>query len=252
MNDIQIKDGIKVTQGMVSFPAYETLKAQATQVAEIIRNTEVTEDTIKDAKKALAAANNAVKELEARRIAIKKELLIPYDEFETQVKEIVTIVKDADAEVRAQVRHLEEDERDRKEGEIRNLWDLRFRPYENTLSFLTFEDFLTPQHLNKTETMKKVEASMTDWLEARRRDVEVIKEMPDSIGILTEYRSCLDLTLAVSTVQSRNKVAEQIQKVMPTPTKTTVTVFIIQDEKDAKIAELMLKQNNIAYIKEIK
>lgn len=97
MQELILNDDIetKVIQGSISFPMYEELKDQALRVAKFVSSIDVTEDTVKQSKKLLATVNKSVKALEDRRIAIKKELLEPYSEFEAQVKEIVTIVKDA-------------------------------------------------------------------------------------------------------------------------------------------------------------
>lgn len=253
MSDIRLRDGVGITVGAIIFPAYETLKAQAEQVAQIIREMDVSEETVKEAKKLLADANKSVKTLEDNRISIKKEMLAPYEQFEAQVKEITAIVKEAEQEVRAKVRELEELERDKKEQELRSIWGLRFRPYETKLSFLTFEDWLNPNHLNKTMSIKKSEDDMAQWLEVKARDVAVIMGMQYGIDILSEYKQCLDLGLAVATVNQRNLQREEIQRVIPkVEHQDPVTIFIIRDPKDATLTEMLLNQNKIDYEKEIK
>lgn len=253
MDDIRLRESIKVGEGYVLFPAYKGLKSQAEQVAQMIREMEVSEESIKEAKKLLAEANKSVKALEDTRISIKKQILAPYDTFEAQVKEITGIVKEAEQEVRGKVRELEELERDRKEDELRDIWDLRFRPYAIKLSFLTFEDWLTPQHLNKTVSLKKAEEEMAQWLEAKSRDVMVMMGMEYGIDILSEYKSCLDLGLAVATVKQRVQQREEIKRVIPTVEQgIPVTIFIVEDPKDATLTEMLLKQNNINYKKETK
>ena len=48
MGELQIKEkSIKVRVGSVSFPDYERIKAEATELAELIRTTEVSEENIK-------------------------------------------------------------------------------------------------------------------------------------------------------------------------------------------------------------
>ena len=239
--------------GVVNFPGYESLRAQAVEVARIIQEMDVSEESIKDAKKMLATANKSIKELEDARIGVKKDLLEPYQDLETKIKEIVGIVRDAESEARSKIRQLEEQERDQKEEELRSIWGLRHRPYEKSLAFLEFEDWLTPQHLNKTMSIKKAEEDMTQWLEAKSRDVLVIMGMEYGVDILSEYKSCLDLGLAVATVKQRALDREKIERVMPKAEHTApVTVFIIEDPKDAALTEMLMKSNNVTYKKEIK
>lgn len=97
-----------VKQGSILFPAYKKIKSDSLLLAQQIENIEVTEENVKQSKKLLAAVNKEVKNLESERILIKKEMLEPYNEFEKQVKEIVSIVKTADEMVRQQVTQMEE------------------------------------------------------------------------------------------------------------------------------------------------
>ena len=113
---------IVVVPGYILFDEYEQIKMQAVALADEIEAVEVNEDNIKTSKKLLAAINKDLKQLEDNRISIKKAMLQPYDVFESQVKEIVNIVKQADNEVRKQVKYLEEFERLQKEAAIEELF----------------------------------------------------------------------------------------------------------------------------------
>ena len=93
-------EGIQIVQGLVNFNDYQRIKKEAEALAEQIKTVEVNEENVKASKKLLAVVNKRLKELEDTRIGIKKSMLEPYQLFEEQVKEIVGIVKEADAEVR--------------------------------------------------------------------------------------------------------------------------------------------------------
>lgn len=245
---------LNVKKGLVEFSGYETLKAQAHQVAETIRTSEVTDATVSANKKMLAVANKTVNELENYRKSVKQQLLEPYNDFEAKVKEIVSIVKDAERESRGKILELEQMERDAKEEEIRMIFEARMRPYKEDLTFIKFEDFLKPQHLNKSVSMNKVEEAMVEWLNQIHGDYAAILELPNSDDVLTEYVTCLDLRSAIYTVAERDRIKETFIEPKTKPTvqkKTKTVVFKLSDEKDAKLAEMLLKENNIAYEKEI-
>lgn len=257
MQDLQITDkSIKVRTGTVVFTDYETIKAEAQELAELIKSTEVSEENVKTAKKMLASLNKSVEDLESRRIAIKKAILTQYNVFEGQIKEIVGIVREADMVVRQQVRDLEELERDTKRDEIGKLWDQRIQHYEFDGIF-TFEDFIQPQHLNKTVTMKTIETHLATWLELRRSDLEVIVGIDYASEILTEYKKTLQLGGSMAIVGNRHKEQEALEEIIKEnyaaeATKGVRYFFIIDDEKDARLTEMLLKENKINYIKEIK
>lgn len=165
---------VAVQKGGIEFGGYEAMLEEATELAELIRTIEVSEDSIKGTKNLLAAVNKRVNELEAERIRIKKELLEPYMEFERQIKTITSVVKESDNELRVKVRELEELERQEKRRIIESMFEKRI-DYYPTLFFITSDRFITPQHLNKTTALNKVEIELAQWLERLKREVEVIK-----------------------------------------------------------------------------
>src|SRR5699024_12332068 len=68
-----------------------------------------------------------------RRISIKKEMLQPYNTFESQVKDIVSIVKQADNVVRSQVKEIEERDREAKRQELEALFNKRSEEHTSEL-----------------------------------------------------------------------------------------------------------------------
>lgn len=241
---------IVVKQGVVEFNGFEKLKAEATQLSEQIEKVEVTDDNIQSSKKMLAAVNKRVKEMESRRIAIKKELLIPYEAFESQVKEIVGIVKGADEVVRKQVKDLEERERDDKNEKISEIFEKRIGQYSFSDVF-KFEHFIKPQHLNKSTSLKSVESEMVEWLEKKDADMKVIQSLPNSHDVLMEYMDTKDLSIAINIINDREERKKQLEQVAPVrkAVQSNGQVFIITltDEKDMLLVEMFMQQNNINY-----
>jgi hypothetical protein len=238
---------IIVKPGLIEFNEFDRLKSQALQLAENIGQVEVNEETIQFSKKMLTAVNAKIKELESKRISIKKEMLEPYDTFEKQVKEIVTIVKDADNLVRDQVRTLEERERDAKREQVAEIFGKRIGHYIFGEVF-TFEKFIKPSHLNKSTSIKSVEKEMVDWLEKIDNDLKVIGTLVNSDSVLAEYYDTKDLTTAINIVNDREAVKNNIvaQKVIKNTAKNAYTITI-DDEKDFKLVEMFMQNNNIKY-----
>lgn len=239
---------IIVTPGVVRFDEYEKLYQEALQLAAQIEQVEVTDDNIQISKKMLAAVNKRIKEMEARRISIKKEMLEPYETFEKQVKEIVSIVKDADNLVRDQVRELEEKERDEKRTALAELFEKRMKQYSFGEMF-TFENFLKPTHLNKSTSMKSIETDMVTWLEKIDADLKVIRSLPNSENVLTEYYDTKDLTVAINIVNDRDARKQQVAQ-MVKPTKNVgsqVFNITLYDEKDLTAVEMFMQLKNIKY-----
>lgn len=244
MNELKELDNLNISLqvGFIDFPEYDNLLAQATEVAEYLKTLEVNEDNIKENKKILAQANKAIKELNNRRIKIKKSIMEPYNEFAEKVKNIESIVKEADELIRSQVRDLEEKEREEKKVQIQEIWDKRISAYEYA-KIMTFGDFLESKHLNKTTTLKKVEDEMVETLEKWEKDLKLLSGMEDAKDLIRAYSFTQDVTEAM------NRVAidkEEILKNEDLEVKK-IYIFKIKDEKDAKLAEMLLKENNIEF-----
>lgn len=244
MNELQQVDNVIVKQGQIVFDDYEDLKKQALEVAEYVEKIEVNEESVKSAKKVLAAVNKSVKKLEDRRIAIKKEILEPYNEFEVKVKEIVGIVKEADTKVRDQVKELDEQERQKKRDEIEEIWNLRCEQYP--FKFLTFEDFITPQHLNKSVKIDKVEEEMVAFLEKVNREVNTITKLNNSKEVLIEYKKVLDFAQALENAQEREMSEKEVAEIIE-ESEVKTYVIKIHSEKDFLFAKNLLEQNKIEF-----
>jgi Protein of unknown function (DUF1351) len=238
---------IIVRQGNVIFKEFENLKQQALDLAEDIKTLEVIDENVKQSKKLLATVNKRVKELEDRRIKIKKLMLEPYQTFEDQVKEIVGIVKEADIFVREQVKFLEEREREEKYITLKTIFDKRSGLY--TLGdFLSVDDFLKPKHLNKTTSIDSTEKEMIAFLEKTETDMEVIKKLQYINEHVSAYLTTFDLAQAMTRVtqeKDRESRIEASQKVQKNAMK--IKTFTVYDEKDFLLVEMYMNNNKIKF-----
>ncbi|WP_260502247.1 DUF1351 domain-containing protein [Listeria seeligeri] len=240
-----------VTQGSILFPAYKKIKSDSLLLAQQIENIEVTEENVKQSKKLLAAVNKEVKNLESERISIKKEMLEPYNEFEKQVKEIVSIVKTADEMVRQQVTQMEEEEREDKKLVLKRMFEKRIRMYDFK-TYFTFDDFIENRHLNKSLSINKIESEMVEWLTKIETELKIIETMPYPDEIIAEYKETKDLAVSAQIVSDRHKAQEVIKEAKndikdeQLHTKITFTLF---DEKDVKLVEMFMQQNKIKFEK---
>lgn len=242
---------ITVEQGSIKFDS-SRLKQEAKQIADYLSNIEVTDSTVKENKKLVAKLSKATKILEDERIRIKNQMLEPYAYFEKEVKEIVGIVKGADDLVRSQIRDLEELERDRKRDELMTIWNMRVEHY-TFRDIVKFDQFIRPQHLNKTTPISKTELEMVEYMESIDKDLKALRFLEDSEDILEVYLEHFDLSRAIQTVQRRKETKERVaefQKRMTPAQKDVVEdsfLFKIVGKKDRKLVEMLLKENDIEF-----
>lgn len=241
-------ENIKVVKPIISFPEYEKLMDQGKEVAEFIESIELDDSNIKQVKKVLASANKAIKELNDRRIAIKKEILEPYEVFNSQIKDIEKIVKDADTKLRNEVRKLEEIERDSKRDQIEEIWNKRISQYQYA-KLMDFDDFLDNKHLNKSRSMKSVEEDMVDKLERFERDLEILSKRDDKKDGISLYKEFKDLGTVLQVLKEKEEEIEKQKEVLKEieTDKEEVYIFRIVGKKDKNFVEMLLKENDIEY-----
>ncbi|MFL9486320.1 DUF1351 domain-containing protein [Staphylococcus sp. KUGN1] len=249
MNDLMKEHNYKIitTQGNVTFEEYDNLLSEANNLAEHVKQVEVNEENVKEAKRLMAQMNNRVKELENTRKDVKKTILEPYNHFENQVKTIKSIIDDAVSHVKKQERELTEQERENKKQAIADIFDKRIKHY-GFEKLMGFAEFLKPQYLNKSFSMNKVENELVEWLEKTKRDLDTIDKLDNRDELIVEYQNTQDLAVAFEIIDKRNQRRKQIAEQVKRPeTKQVHHVFTISNEKDAQVTKLLLEQNNIEF-----
>jgi hypothetical protein len=241
---------IVVIQGSIEFNEYEHIKQQAIKLADQIRAVDVNEENIKQSKKLLAAVNKRLKELEDKRISVKKTMLEPYQVFEDQVKEIVRIVKFADGEVREQVKYLEEFERLQKEEAVEDLFNKRKNQY-SLGNLISFKDFLKPRHLNKTASIESVEKEIIEFLEKTEKDFKVIETMENNELIVSGYIRTFDLAQAITQVNEQEQLKRTVEAsgAFKNVEVAEIYSFDVFSKKDYLLVEMFMEQNNIKFTK---
>ena len=246
-----MSDLIIYTPGTVRFPEFEDYIAKAQSVAEVLNSTVLTEDNVAEVRQTLANARKIVTALETRRKEVKAAILEPYTVLEKQVKIITGIINNADDELRAKVKEMEEREREEKKGILREIWDKRIPMYKFP-EYISdpFERWIQPQHTNKTYPISNSEKDMTAWMEQRERDCESIMGMDAAGYIMDAYTTSLDLACAISTGLARKKKVEEVNTKVPESVHEPCAIYYITGETNIQFVELLFKTNNIKYRKE--
>lgn len=171
-----------------------------------------TEDTVKFVKAYRADLNGQKKELEDKRIAVKKEIMKPYDEFEKIYKEMITTpFADADGQLKAKIDEVENEIKRRKEEELRGY-------FAGLLSNFPKIDFLPFERLGLNVTKSESFASLKKQIEQTvykiADDIDMIELQPDSAEIMVEYIGTLNASQAIMTVNARKRAIEAQKKAM--------------------------------------
>lgn len=182
------------------------------RVAEV-KSLACTPDTLAEVKKARAELGKDFQSLEEKRKAVKKAIMEPYDKFEAVYAECVSgPMKEADADLKSKIAETE--------GAIKDKCLERLMEYFSELCALNGVEWLpfirsgvvVDLTSAKQKTPKKLMAQIKEFVERVASDVECVSTMDNSEEIMAEYKVCLSVSTAISTVNTRHQRIEQERK----------------------------------------
>ena len=180
----------------------EEIKRKTAEALSMICN----EETVKYVKAYRAELNNQKKDLEARRIAIKKEVMKPYDEFEAIYKEmIIAPFAAADDQLKTKIDETEDIVRTRHADEVRAHFESYLADFPQ-IDFLNFER--VGLNITKTASVPALKQQCEEFINKVSDDLDMISLQPDQAEILVEYIPTLNAAQAITSVASKHKAIE--------------------------------------------
>ena len=152
-----------------------------------------TDDQIVEAKKDRAELNKFISALKAKDREIKKLCLQPYEEFHKKMQQIIAQVEEPVNLIDRQVKEYEDQQKTAKTEEIKKLFEEKgFQPW------VTLERIWNPSWLNKSYSLKKIEADLSTIQHSIGEDILLINQMGEGQpAALREYQRSMDKTKAV-------------------------------------------------------
>lgn len=157
----------------------------------------VYDDTqIATAKTDRATLNKFKKALDDKRIEIKKQLLEPYDSFETKIKEIITMVDAPVNEIDLQVKAFEEQQRVEKKANIEAYFTEQAEPIKD---ILTLDRAWDDKWLNISVKIKDIMKEIDVAIQAIITNMDIIKGFNSEFETQVSdiYVRTLDFSLAM-------------------------------------------------------
>ena len=190
---------------------FEELNRQLDVQLEKYRGLTFTDDQMPEAKKTRAALNKVAKEINDRKIAVKKEFCAPYTEFEEQAKQLIRKINDVSGEIDAQVKDYEEKQRADKRKRIEAWWA------ENGKHTVELEKIWKDSWLNTTcsdeKWMRELEAEKVRI----SNDIYTLslmadKERPEKLDfLLREYMKTLDVRRTTDAWEEAERATKQAE-----------------------------------------
>ena len=188
---------------------FEELNRQLDVQLEKYRGLTFTDDQMPEAKKTRAALNKVAKEINDRKIAVKKEFCAPYTEFEEQAKQLIRKINDVSGEIDAQVKDYEEQRRADKRKRIETWWA------ENGKHTVDLQKIWKDSWLNATCSDEKWKSELQTEKTRISNDIYTLslmadKERPEKLDfLLREYMKTLDVRRTTDAWEESERAAEQ-------------------------------------------
>lgn len=177
---------------------FEELNQQLDAQLEKYRGLTFTDEQMPEAKKTRATLNKVAKEINDRKIAVKREFCEPYERFEDQAKILINKIKDVSGAIDQQVKDYELAKKEEKRQQIQRWWT------ENGKKNIPFEKVFDERWLNTTCSEARWKSELEEKKTRITNQIYTITMMADDGGpekldfLLAEYMKKLSMEDAVS------------------------------------------------------
>ena len=196
---------------------FDELKKELAEKITPYKSLAVTEDDLKEAKGDKANLNKLKKALNDKRIEVKKEYMQPLELFESQVKELVSIVDEGIINIDTQVKAFENKQTVDK---LREITAFYVDEFEDLIDVLPLGRILPDKWRNKGCKMSDIQQEIRDKVFKFRNDVNIIKAMNLECEdmMLDAYVKTLDMSAALQEkhdFEARQEALKKSEKQVP-------------------------------------
>ena len=187
---------------------YSQLKEELARQLEKYRNLVVTEDAVREAAKDRASLNKLKKALDDKRKSIKGEYMKPYDAFEAQVKELISMVDEPVKAIDGQIKEFERQAKEKKQQEIEHFFNQNVKELRELVTLNMLYD---PKWLNKTVKLIDITREIMEKLSKIRNDLKIIGALGSEFGQQMQdvYLRTFDMSAALA---EQKRLEEQKEK----------------------------------------
>lgn len=238
MNDIQFE---VITDLAVLNPQhietnFEAVDAYLTEAMEPYTQLVVTEDSIGDAKKTLAQLRKLKDGINAQKIAVKREWMKPYTEYEDKAKQLMSRVEAGISNIDGQVKDYDSRRKEQKLQELKDYFDQETSRYR-VEEYLDWNLIRNPKWANASFSVEDAENEISGIITDTAKDIDYITGMGSlfEAAMLEEYRKCRDLR-AVLALELRLKARQEAEE-RKKAEKVAETFQEAKDESDGDVAD---------------
>lgn len=215
---------------------YKEIKQELALQLQKYKNIVFEENDIQEAKKTRADLNRLKKQVNDKKIEVKNEFIKPYADFETKIKEIISMIDEPCIEIDKQIKVFEEKQKDIKKNEITKIYSENIKELKEVLPL---QKIWNEKWLNTTYKIRDIELEILGTINRVETDLKVIEDMKSEfeIQLKDKYLSTLELT---NVMQEKNRL-EKIKEITESKKQQEKTEFQKQESKTENAFDNIIK-----------
>ena len=204
---------ISRNNGTIDFN-FEDLKDALTAELELYKNLVFTEDTKADAKKTVAELRKLKKQINDKRIEVKKLYMQPYTDFEAKVKELDKLINEPITFISEQIDAFEQKRIEEKRELINKIYLELVSEREDIAGYAELNRVYDSKWENASTSKKTIQEAIISYLDSVDNDIAAIKSMESEYEAkaLMRYKETGVLSDALLTIRQWEKQKEEILK----------------------------------------
>lgn len=207
----EIRVNVEQKNGVIGFN-FEEIKEKLNSELEIYKNMIFTEDSKAEAKKTIASLRKLKKSVNDKKLEVKKSFMIPYTNFEAQVKELDNLIDEPINFINNQVEEFERRRVEEKKSLISEIYTEIMAEHVEASGYLPLQRIYDSKWENSTTTKKAITEAIAERVDHVEKDLSIIRSMESEFedkGI-EKYKVTLELSDAIEIMNQYQKQKEEI------------------------------------------
>lgn len=207
----EIRVNVEQKNGVIGFN-FEEIKEKLNSELEIYKNMIFTEDSKTEAKKTIASLRKLKKSVNDKKLEVKKSFMIPYTNFEAQVKELDNLIDEPINFINNQVEEFERKRVEEKKSLISEIYTEIMAEHVEASGYLPLQRIYDSKWENATTTKKAITEAIAERVDHVEKDLGIIRSMGSEFedkGI-EKYKATLELSDAIEVMNQYQKQKEEI------------------------------------------
>jgi len=207
----EIRVNVEQKNGVIGFN-FEEIKEKLNSELEIYKNMIFTEESKTEAKKTIASLRKLKKSVNDKKLEVKKSFIIPYTNFEAQVKELDNLIDEPINFINNQVEEFERRRVEEKKSLISEIYTEIMAEHVEASGYLPLQRIYDSKWENATTTKKAITEAIAERVDHVEKDLGIIRSMGSEFedkGI-EKYKATLELSDAIEVMNQYQKQKEEI------------------------------------------